>query len=181
MKAAIASALLACAMVTVGWTADKGDLDSANPTGRPKFSVGSNAATRCAIWHDGNGWHLRTTSPKTTAHQFAIVMNIQDGKVGELKPVNAEKSTSKKGVPADAGTWNKERTQFQFTFNTAKSGEDGFDFDVSEAATSIKFTVKIDGRDATDSIVIGSKNDHPSKATFSLAAHPMREKKKSDK
>lgn len=178
MKAAFLAMLLAGSFVAVGSSTDKDDLENINPNGRPRFSVGSNAAERCAIWHDSGGWHLRTTCPKTSAHQYSIVMQIQDGKVGELKPISAEKSTSKKGVPADQGVWNKERTRFQFTMNTAKSGEDGYDFDVSAEATSIKFTVKIDGRDVTDVIIIGSKNEHPAKSTFSLPAHPMREKKK---
>ncbi len=176
MKAAVAGMVLVCSIAGVSWSADKNDPENVNAEGRPKFSVGSGAHMHCAIWHDGSGWHVRTTSPRTSAHQFSIVMQIQDGKVGTLKPTNAEKKATKT-VPADYGTWNKERTQFQFVLSTAKNGEDGFDFDLSEDATSIKFTVKIDGRDATDAIIIGSKSGHPARSTFSLPAHPMREKK----
>jgi hypothetical protein len=166
--------LFAGSFVIAASAADKDDFDSANPDGRPRFGIGQ---LHCALWHEGNNWHLRTTSDSKSAHQFAITMSIQGGKVGTLKPVNAEKSTTKKGVPADAGTWNTERTKFSFTLNTAKSGQDGFDFDLSDSATSITFTVKIDGRDATDLILIGSKNDHPAKSTFTLPAHPMSGKK----
>jgi hypothetical protein len=173
MKAAVTAMLFAWSFAASGSAADKDELDSANPEGRPKFSVGKVA---CALWHDGKDWHLRTTSDSKASHQFAISMNVQGGKVGALKPVNAEKKATK-GAPADAGAWNKERTQFTFVLNTAKNGEDGFDFDLNDDATAIKFTIKIDGRDAIDLISIGSKNDHPAKSAFSLTAHPMREKK----
>jgi hypothetical protein len=176
MKAAITAVLVASFFAIAGSAADKDEFDSANPTGKPRFGIGK---THFVVWHSGNDWHVRTTSDGNSAHQFSISMNIQGGKVGTLKPVSAEKKSTKKGTPADGGTWNKERTQFSFVLNTAKNGEDGFDFDLSEGATSIKFTVKIDGRDVTDLILIGSKSDHPAKPTFTLPAHPMAEKKKS--
>lgn len=169
MKAAIV-AVLAWFMVAVSMAADKDNFDDANPQGKPKWKAGQ--ATSFAIWHEGGKWHVRATAPKNELHQFGIVMNIQDGNVNELKPVRVEK----KGKTNDFGSWNKERTQFKFLLTTGKGNDDGFDFDVSADASSIKFALQIDGKEVSDAVFIGGKGDRPAKATFMLPAHPKKSK-----
>lgn len=166
MKAAVSFALLACAFLAVGSAGEKTDVDPADPKGRPKWKAGQ--AASFALWHEGNKWHMRTTAPKNEVHQFGITMTIVKGSVGELKPVTVEK----KGKTVDLGTWNKERTQFKFLLSSGKAFADGFDFDVSADATNIKFSLQIDGKDVPNAVFIGSKGDHPAKATFTLPANP---------
>jgi hypothetical protein len=87
-----------------------------------------------------------------------------DGKVGNLKPIS-EKG-NQEGTSSDLGV-EQERTG-STTLNTARAR--WLRFEVSEGATAIKFTLKIDGRDMTEWVLI-ARRANPGEMTFTLPAH----------
>jgi len=160
------AALLAVIVVTATAVADE-DIDA---QGRPKnYKAGQ--SRRYAIWHEGDTWHVRTTTGPKDGHTFSGTIQVVDGKMTNLKPVAVEKGgKSKKNL--DYGSWNPEGTLFTFSFTTGKGGQDGFDLQVNDKAKSLKFVLKVDGKEVPDDIFVGAKNSHPKSATFSLPAHP---------
>jgi hypothetical protein len=159
--------VLAAATVIIPASAADEDVD---PNGRPKgFRTG--LSSRYAVWHDAGVWHLRTTSADKDSHNFSGTIQVVGGKMTSLKPVSVEKGgKSKKNL--DYGAWNSAGTLFTFSFTTGKNGHDGFDLQVSDKATELKFVFKVDGREVPEKIFLGAKNVHPTSATFSLPAHP---------
>jgi len=164
-KRLAAIALLSAIVVTAVAVAD----EDINPQGRPKnYKAGQ--STRYAIWHEGDTWHFRTTTGPKDGHVFSGSIQVVGGKMTSLKPISAEKGgKSKKNL--DYGSWNPEGTLFTFSFTT-KGGQDGFDMQVNDKATSLKFVLKVDGKEVPDDIFVGAKNAHPKSAEFSLPAHP---------
>lgn len=163
---------LATLAAVLAVTAAAQDADPANPGGRPKYKNGQPA--RYVVWHDADGWHLRTTTNKDTKFDGAV--EIVGGKFVNLQPATVEgkAGAKKKANPksADYGTWNPEHTVFQFNFSTRDEGSDGFDMKVSDTATAIKFVLKVNGKEVPEAIFIGSKNEHPKGSSFSLPAFP---------
>jgi len=188
----LASAGLLCGFLMTAWGADKdADLE---PNGRPQdYRPGQ--SLRYVIWHDGNGWQMRMTGPKGAVHKFNGTVEAVDGKFTNVRPVNAEtnpqpmpmpnpktkpksKVKEKAPEPADVGVLNPEKTIFRFTMNAGNGSEDGIHIQMTPETKSIKFTLDIDGKDHVNQIFIGSKGDHPEKATFILPANPPKEKSK---
>ena len=152
--------------------ADEPKLEDLDPNGRPKgYKAG--LSERFAIWHEGGTWHFRmTTGPKDRA-TFSGTIQVVGGKMTSLTPVTVEKGgKDKKNL--DYGSWNADGTLFTFSFVTGKAGQDGFDLQVSDKATVLAFSLKVDGKEVPGKVFLGAKNAHPKSATFRLPAHPGR-------
>lgn len=129
--------------------------------GRPENLV-SDQSRRYYIWHDGQGWHLRSSSQKTNTFEGRIVIN--NGFISRCRPIGIDS----KGVNADAWRMNRERTTLNFVMNTEKS-LDGFDFDIAKEATAIEFDLLIAGERTPKRIFVGKAGKHPSSSHFELA------------
>jgi len=154
--------------VTSQSMAETPKFEEVDPTGKPNgYKTGLSA--RYAIWHAGGTWHFRTTTASDAGKVFSGTLEVVGGKMANLIPLKAEGKKAKKNL--DYASWNAASTVLKFSFTTAK-GEDGFDLQLSETATAVKFSLMVDGKEVTKLIHLGSKNAHPSSATFTLPAHP---------
>ena len=61
---------------------------------------------------------------------------------------------------------------FTIKLTLRKGSESGFDLKLDEAATAIKFELKLDDKADMDIILIGAKGAHPQAAEFALPAKP---------
>jgi hypothetical protein len=165
--ALVAAVLLAA---PVAGEEPKYELEEASPVGKPEgFKPGLSA--RYAIWHDDEGWHVRTTSGQKGPHSFEGTLEIVGGKMVSLTPVGAEGAGAKK-KETDTGTWNAQKTVFKFTLNTGKGHTDGFDLKVTDQAKALHFVLTAGGDEAPKKVFIGAKGEHPKAAVFYLPAHP---------
>lgn len=161
-------AALAAAVVVSAAAADPPKVEDVNPAGKPEgFKAGQ--SERYAVWHDADGWHVRTTAGAKGVHAFKGTLEIAGGKMVSLQPVAVEGKGAKR---PDVGTWNPQGTVFEFTLNTSKGHTDGFDLKVSEHATAIKFSLTVGGEEAPKKVFIGAKGEHPKASAFYLPAHP---------
>ena len=141
-----------------------------SPVGKPEgFKKG--LSSRYAIWHDAEGWHVRTTAGDKGPHAFAGNIEIIGGKMAALSTIGVEGASAKK-KEADTGIWNPQKTVFKFTLKTGAGHTDGFDLKLTDPATTLKFTLTIGGDEAPGKVFIGAKGAHPKAATFYLPAHP---------
>ena len=137
-----------------------------NPKGKPSaYRVGSG---KYAIWYDSQGWHFRATAAKD-GQAFTGHIDAVDGQFKAMRPV----STTAKGPRRSPGQMLKIKSKgFQVKFTLLKGSESGFDLQLDNAATGIKFTLQVDGKDEPKLILIGAKGAHPAAAEFTLPAKP---------
>ncbi|HEY6378858.1 MAG TPA: hypothetical protein VI316_06740 [Candidatus Dormibacteraeota bacterium] len=116
------------------------------------------------LWHDGSGWHLRTTDVRNVNNDYAGTIALSPGaRFTYVHPVMNEKDDS---VYLDGD--NVLHYRFD-TFN----GVDGFDFRVSACGGDrqherVTFHLTRDGSDDNASrIALGDTRAHPDSATFS--------------
>ena len=109
------------------------------------------------VWHDGGGWHVRTTTTGA-AHRFQGRVWALHGDLENVRPTRLE--------------WNDRirRSGNAFSFDLTTAGSyDGFDFWVAEGDCA-QFTVLVDGRAQPDRVIIGAGNRHPTNTTFRLCS-----------
>jgi hypothetical protein len=146
---------------------NKADTD---PKGRPAYQVGSG---KYAVWYDDAGWHFRATAV-TDGQQFTGKIAAVGGEFMAMKPYSTSPGRRKGGEPAPKMEKINSK-EFTVAFTLAKGSESGFDLKLDKKATGIKFAgLKIDGMEAPESILIGSKGAHPAGGTFELPARPGR-------
>lgn len=122
--------------------------------GRPT-NLQAGAAEAIWIWHDGGGWHLRTTTA-SQLHRFSGRVWAPKGEVGNVRSTRLELNDR----------FRKSGNAMAFDFQT-QGGEDGFDFQIAEANCAM-FSVHIDGKPRPDRIFLGSHNLSPESATIRL-------------
>lgn len=149
----------------------KGQFDvTPEPGGRPKFKSGS--ATNYWIWHDDNGWHLRTTTPSgKQKHRFHGSIRLDNGMITRAQIPKDEILSS----ASDRLFINKQQNAIVFDFVTV-GGMDGISFKVNRPAQQLLFDLRIDGQALPQRIVIGRGHDRPVAAQFALPAHPRKKK-----
>jgi hypothetical protein len=161
------SSLLACLFLPCKPCIADEPLIKVNPVGQP--AMGGDSA-RYFLWYDAEGWHLRTdTGGKRRA--FTGMIDVAGGKVTSIfgfENLEAKKKKKK----ADVGIVNKAKDKITFKFAT-KSRRDGFDFQVNEAAQSLRFKLMIDGSEQPARVIIGAAGQPAPTAGFSLPAHPQ--------
>lgn len=137
---------------------------SPDPKGRPKkFEQGKKSY---GLWFEDGVWHLRMTSTDRTV--FAGSVRVTgDRIIGEIQALEK----AKKPKNADWIVPHKDGAGFDFRFVTT-GATDGVAFKAGPRASNIQFRLNTGGDDDPRRILIGSKGDHPDKATFTLPAHP---------
>jgi hypothetical protein len=130
--------------------------------GRPNFDAGDSGAAY--IWHDNDGWHLRTTDAVPGSHHYSGTISVSpDATVTSLQPVMLE--------PNDHVWVTSKVIHYDFTTQT---GIDGFDFTVSSCAGSreheaLEYALDYNGREQDISrIKLGPNQAHPLFATFDV-------------
>src|SRR5262249_31200939 len=119
------SVLALAVAVTVGGGAGGAGI---KPPGQPK-NFKKRKVTRYAVWHDKNGWHLRTTTKKRE-HHFRGHITVEGGTLGKVHSYHLEKE----GRLEDHWKVGPKRHTVTFDFKTDK-GIDGINFTVGKKAT----------------------------------------------
>jgi hypothetical protein len=173
MPACAKRSLLVLGLITIalgGWAlpplpeAEAGGA-ALDPRGKPKgFHAGD--TVRYAIWHNENGWHLRTTTAKRE-HVFRGHVLVEGGIFERIYSHDLEKE----GKLRDWWRVGPERHRVTFDFKTER-GLDGIDFRVSRSAKRIQFELHIDGRPEPNRVFVGRFDQHPAAIPFDLPAHP---------
>lgn len=109
------------------------------------------------IWHDSNGWHVRTSTFVTDRRYTGEIRT--DGEIYDVKAIDREGS--------DRVRVDSKRDIIRFNFYTA-SGIDGLDFRVKDARY-IEFNLMLDGQPIERSrVYIGRDNAHPNDNQFRI-------------
>jgi hypothetical protein len=148
--------------------------ENINPTGRPA-GTHKGAVERYSLWHDGEGWHLRTMTAEHE-HHFRGHIDAHKGIIVHEHGKNLEGH----GAQADHWVLGPEKHRLTFDFST-KGGEDGIDWRVEGEDPELEFNLEIGEKDPKfipDRIFIGKEGAHPSSGPFSLPAHPGEHHKK---
>jgi hypothetical protein len=139
--------------------------DAPDPEG-PPVGAARVAPPRYAVWHDAKGWHLRAVAAGGGNH-FRGQVSVYGGQITTVTPFGLDRSQ----VRPDIVLLNANRDKFVLDFKNL-GGTEGVDFTVSGKATTLRFTLMIDGQHVPQKIVIGRRAARPAKATFDLPAHP---------
>jgi hypothetical protein len=110
------------------------------------------------VWHDGNGWHLRTTT-QSHLHRFSGRVWIPKGEVADVRMVRSEHNDR----------FRKSGSSMTFDFQTL-GDEDGFDFKIAEGNCTY-FHLDIDGKPVPSRVFLGAKNVSPTAAGFRACAN----------
>lgn len=138
--------------------------DDVNINGRPdSFDAGDNGAAY--IWHDSDGWHLRTTDISKDAHHYSGTIAASRGaSFLDIRPVQLEK---------DDRVWVTGDNVLHYSFTT-HGGIDGVDFKVSACDgardhETLRFSLDYNGREMdTARIKLGDHKQHPEHAAFEV-------------
>lgn len=118
--------------------------------------------TRYSVWHDDQGWHLRTTSISRQHFRGAIV--VQGGAFADVRPFRP----AGPGPQQDAFVESPDNRSINFDFAT-DGGIVGVDFNVNGDRSVIQFMLEI-GEDEPkfdpDRIFIGHAGAHPRSNPF---------------
>ena len=162
------SAMLVIALAGWAWPLlpeAGGGGDALDPRGKPK-GLHTGDTVRYAIWHNENGWHLRTTTAKRE-HVFRGHIRVEGGIFERIYSHDLENE----GKLRDWWRVGPERRRVTFDFKTDR-GLDGIDFRVSKSARRIHFELHIDGRPEPNRVLVGRFDQHPISIPFDLPAHP---------
>ena len=164
----VAAAMLTFACCTPAVLFGDESVIDVNPSGRPK-SIAKGQAVRYFLWHDSDGWHLQSDSGGRK-HAFSGTVEVIGGKVTKISDFdNLEPERKKKN--RDLGFLNEAKNEIKFKFATSKA-RDGFDFQVDESATQIRFRLLIDGKALPQRVLIGAESQPAPDEEFTLPAHP---------
>lgn len=139
-----------------------------DPLGKPR-ALSKGQAIRYGLWFDAEGWHLRTDTGGKV-HEFSGVIDTVGGKVKSIFDFDGLEPAGKKKTN-DLGTLNNAKNQIRFKLRTGK-GRDGFDFQVDDATTEIRFTLLIDGLPSPERVLIGLNGQPAPAKVFTLPAVP---------
>lgn len=154
-RPALLAALFAFAATAIG-ASEEPKLEEIDPKGKPTAYKASSG--KCAIWQDKDGWHFRVAAKKND-QTFTGQIEAVDGKFTGVKLVA-------KGAP---GIETKSKS-IDVDFKLLKGSESGFDMKLDDSTTAIKFSLKVDGQEAPELILIGAKGKNPNNAEFLLPA-----------
>ena len=119
------------------------------------------------LWHDGTGWHVRTTDASTGAHHYSGTIAASPGaRFTSFAPVRNEK---------DDRVWVTGDNVLHYSLTTYR-GLDGFNFRVGACLPAgevrnetLRFSMDYNGREDDPSrIDLGDSKRHPDSATFEV-------------
>jgi hypothetical protein len=137
-------------------------LDDVPVQGRPDQFV-AGARGRTYVWHDGDGWHLRSTDATSGPHHYTGTITPAPGaSLVDIRPVRLD--------PRDRFVVAQDGLHYSFTTH---EGVDGVDFRVAgcrrSAPESLTFALQKDGHgDDPQLIDIGDQGRHPGTDPFTV-------------
>ena len=147
-------------------------IDGASPFGRwPQFAAGQKR--RVHVWYEEGIWHFRCTCGiNATAFDGTITLDK-----GRLQIVGGDGEFEQKDATGSVKNPRKadylEQTPNGIAFRFQCVGNlDGLDFTVPKEAKTIDFAFLVNNESKAEFIFIGAAGTNPSKAKFTLSAHP---------
>ena len=137
-----------------------------DPVGEPKGLL-TGQPSRYYVWHEGNHWHLRSTSRKFI--NFRGIVRVLNGQVGFVRPIGFEKSQK------DSWAYDAERREIRFACKTGPSF-DGLDFRIEGRNAFVEFEIHHLGRGRPGAIFIGPEQKNPPGVPFAFPAKPALKK-----
>jgi hypothetical protein len=137
-----------------------------SPDGRPD-SLDAGDAGAVYVWHDGDGWHVRTTDQRPVDHHYTGTIRLLPAAESfvDVRPVRDEKD-DRVFVDGD--------NVLHYDFHTFAS-IDGADFHVTCADRGrggrerLAFHTEFDGHPISDRVRIGDSKQSPRSADFAFA------------
>lgn len=135
--------------------------EGVNVEGRPNnYELAEQA--RFYVWHDGDGWHVRTVGPPKIANGFRGTIRLHGTKFLKITPVGLDKRN-------DEASLSPGKDEFTFKFVTSNKF-DGVDFNLDKVeGASIEFEVLLNGGKAPKRVFIGGKAANPKTNHFAIA------------
>ncbi len=149
--------------------------------GRPNFAEGANLGY--FLWRDGNTWHVRWTT-KGRLRAFTGHVESTGGKLKSLKRIDVEEERKVVYPGRAPNVWVGPRGRIhtsggrapvvfekkqdiiekdgdnRIVFNSRTDNDiDGFQFQLGEGVTSLRFVLEVDGRQIPRSVEIGKSNN----------------------
>lgn len=145
-------AMTSIAMVSAQRATPQLDL---NPKGQPR-DMRAGAPHRYYVWHDHEGWHLRTTTARER-HRFHGEVIADQGAIQNVRTFKRER-----------GDWVRVDADGRKVFFDLSTDEglDGFDFRTE--AQSLRFRLFMDGKDRPELVFVGLTGAHPNNVPFAL-------------
>jgi len=136
-----------------------------SPEGRPD-GLDAGDAGAVYVWHDGDGWHIRTTDQRAVDHHYTGTIRLLPAGESfvDLRPVRDERD-DRIFVDGD--------NVLHYDFHTFAS-IDGADFRVTcadrrrGARERLAFHTEFDGRPISDRVRIGDRKQSPKSADFAF-------------
>jgi hypothetical protein len=136
-----------------------------SPEGRPdNFDAGDAGAVY--VWHDGDGWHIRTTDKRAVDHHYTGTIRVEPG-VARFTDIHTVRDERDDRVTIDGDN------VLHYDFHTFAS-IDGVDFHVScppqQRVTHerLAFHTEFDGHPIADRVKIGHDKQSPKTADFAF-------------
>jgi hypothetical protein len=135
-----------------------------DPRGRMEGSPTDKPA-RYYVWHDQDGWHLRSCS--RLVNQFQGTVRVSGGTIRKCRPIGLDL----RGKQADR--WGLSKDRRELTFHTFTSTSfDGFDFNVDAPDATLEFELLINEKKMPRRIFIGRNGAHPADVKFTFPGGP---------
>jgi hypothetical protein len=136
-------------------------------TGKPKTESFTDKQARYFLWHDDEGWHIRTASNAGSV-KFEGTIESSTGQFGKLRPVGLEV----KGKNPDLWQVDEKRQKIEFRITTSGSF-DGFDFSLPKNDSgTLTFTLKIGDKERPGRVFVGREMQTPAELPLVLAGAP---------
>jgi len=154
-------------VTTAGLASQKRNRPEMDPRGEPDGHLKKGTTECFKVWHNEDGWHVRVVNGKGDRdHRYQGTITVENGVMEGITSHLARKNGAQ-------SVWRQGPKKHEVSFDFAThEREDGMNFKVSKAATTIRFALKIDGRDLPDQIFVGRRGDNPESTTFVVDAHP---------
>lgn len=136
-----------------------------DPRGRMEGSPTDKPA-RYYVWHDGEGWHLRSCS--RLVNQFQGTIRVSGGSIRKCRRIGLDL----RGKGADRWSLSKDRRELTFHLFTSTSF-DGFDFSVDAPDATVEFELLINDKKMPRRIFIGRNGAHPKDVKFTFSGEPQ--------
>ena len=127
-----------------------------NPEGQPQ-GLKAGVPHRYYVWHDAQGWHLRTTTARER-HRFHGEVIADDGAIRDMRTYRAEH-----------GDWaqvDQNNRRIFFDLSTDE-GLDGFDFLTD--SQNVRFRLLMDGKERPELVYVGLTGNNPRTLPFAVA------------
>lgn len=109
------------------------------------------------LWHDAQGWHLRTAQPPRSQHSYQGVVRPFDGELSRQKATGAR-------VKLDATSPKSIHFELESITPANSTGGDGFDWDGT--AECMTFELRVDKLPKVDRVHVGASGESPSAMPF---------------